>query len=338
VLGTPVLTPLCIDLTEGWNIISFPCLMNSRDAMVVFQTLIDEGRLVKVINESGQSLYRLLGTWINFIGNMNPGEGYYVKVNSDCQVCIDCGGAALPKAKIEDVAISAKPEHFAPQQVGNPYQPMHIYLTGVSLNGAPLEPGDEVAVFDDKRCVGVAVCSDNVTRDKPLAVIASHDDGSGNGFVEGHSMSFRVWKKASSAELSLQPEAISYLDPVKGAESAPVTFEALGTAAVNIDLTPAAEENVIPASYRLEQNYPNPFNPVTRISYAIPVAAQLRLEIFDLNGHLVTTLFDGNQTAGYHSIEWDGTNSRGERVASGVYFYKLTSSDYTMTKTMVFTK
>jgi hypothetical protein len=84
----------------------------------------------------------------------------------------------------------------------------------------------------------------------------------------------------------------------------------------------AADDEVIPNAFALRQNFPNPFNAETRIDFET-AGGLVNLEIYDLNGALVTALVQENMAAGRHSIIWDGTNSHGKPVTSGVYFYRL---------------
>jgi len=88
----------------------------------------------------------------------------------------------------------------------------------------------------------------------------------------------------------------------------------------------------------LEQNYPNPFNPSTMISFYLPSDSPVRLEIFDINGRLVRKLADGALPAGAHRRSWDGKNASGERVSSGVYFYRLTAGAKQLSRKMVLLK
>ena len=76
---------------------------------------------------------------------------------------------------------------------------------------------------------------------------------------------------------------------------------------------------------RLGQNYPNPFNPTTTIRFALRERSRARLSIYDLQGRLVTTLVDGIVPAGEHTVPWQGRTRHGSTVASGVYFYRLTT-------------
>ncbi len=95
----------------------------------------------------------------------------------------------------------------------------------------------------------------------------------------------------------------------------------------------------IPADFVLEQNYPNPFNPTTVISYKLSAVSNVTLKIFDILGREVKTLIDNEkQLAGKHSLRWDGTNRRGGRVGSGIYYYQLTTETGKQTKKAVYLK
>jgi hypothetical protein len=78
----------------------------------------------------------------------------------------------------------------------------------------------------------------------------------------------------------------------------------------------------LPTTWSLSQNYPNPFNATTQISFALPQAGNVALKIYNVAGQLVKS-FNQEMQAGNHTITWDGINSKGDVVASGVYFYKL---------------
>ncbi len=81
----------------------------------------------------------------------------------------------------------------------------------------------------------------------------------------------------------------------------------------------------VPAKYALSQNFPNPFNPQTMIQYQLPEANHITLKIYNLFGQEVRTLVAGQRKAGYHTEIWDGRDDFGRRVASGMYFYRLSA-------------
>jgi len=100
---------------------------------------------------------------------------------------------------------------------------------------------------------------------------------------------------------------------------------------------------LIPERTVLLANYPNPFNPETWIPYQLAAPTKVTLQIFTVNGVLVRTLDLGHQPAGVYqqrtrAAYWDGRNQLGEPAASGVYFYTLTTGDFTATRKMLIRK
>jgi hypothetical protein len=91
--------------------------------------------------------------------------------------------------------------------------------------------------------------------------------------------------------------------------------------------------NEIPNKYSLSQNYPNPFNPVTKIDFSIPKNGLVTIKIYDILGKEVEVITSKIYSAGTYSIDYDGS-----KLSSGVYFYKLTSGDFSSTKKMMLVK
>jgi len=90
---------------------------------------------------------------------------------------------------------------------------------------------------------------------------------------------------------------------------------------------------------RLDQNYPNPFNPATTITFALARPGHTTLRIYNAAGQLVRTLIDGPRAGGInHSVRWDGRGENGQRVSSGVYFYRLNTPYFTRARKLVLLK
>ena len=98
------------------------------------------------------------------------------------------------------------------------------------------------------------------------------------------------------------------------------------------------EESKLPEEFALAQNYPNPFNPSTAISFELPKATHVKLEVWSTTGQKITTLVDGQFSAGSHNVHWNAVDSRGMKVASGVYFYRLETPEFTNIKKMTLMK
>ena len=95
------------------------------------------------------------------------------------------------------------------------------------------------------------------------------------------------------------------------------------------------EERLIPTGYRLHQNYPNPFNPGTNIEYTVPQRSHVTLSIFNIMGQEVGWLVNESQAAGAYTVYWDGTDTEGNQVASGVYLYRLKAGNFVDSKKMI---
>ena len=106
-----------------------------------------------------------------------------------------------------------------------------------------------------------------------------------------------------------------------------------GISRSEIPIGVAPVSNNIPKKYNLMQNYPNPFNPSTKIRFDIPNSGNVKLTIFDELGREVAVLVNNKLNAGSYSADFNGSN-----ISSGVYFYRITAGDYTMTKKMILSK
>ncbi|MEZ5357911.1 MAG: T9SS type A sorting domain-containing protein [Candidatus Zixiibacteriota bacterium] len=98
------------------------------------------------------------------------------------------------------------------------------------------------------------------------------------------------------------------------------------------------EPDNLPQTFSLEQNYPNPFNSGTTISFTLSRGGYTEVMIYNILGEIVATPLAKQLPAGEHRIQWDGKDTAGNPTATGVYFYRITSGDFTETKKMVLLK
>jgi subtilisin-like proprotein convertase family protein len=98
-------------------------------------------------------------------------------------------------------------------------------------------------------------------------------------------------------------------------------------------ITGGIQTVTIPNYYSLSQNYPNPFNPVTKISYTLPKSSHVELKVYDILGREVATLVNETNQAGVYNVDFNAAN-----LASGIYFYRIKTGDFTAIKKMVLVK
>jgi|GEM_PF-2904925 len=338
--GFPIPLPLDIDLTSGWNIISYPDNIPQL-AMDVVQPLIDGEVLVKIQDETGAAIESILGNWINNIGDFEPGEGYYVKVNAATNLLVGQSGGTVSQSIAQRTEESSttelKPETYVPSCTGNPYSPMNIYVVLDKARLDELQPGYEIGVFDGDVCVGSCVVPDDYRNRSYLDIIAAMDDPTTeepDGFQSGAPLSLQLWTGSehlygafTSLGKSSTPEA--------------VLFEERATAVLQVNgwqVTAFNPEMGVPTEYELAMAYPNPFNPSTTIQYGVPEAADVTIQVYNMAGQLVNTLVSEQLQPGYYTTVWHGQNLHGQQVATGVYFYQMRAGSKIMTKKVIFMK
>lgn len=182
-----------------------------------------------------------------------------------------------------------------------------------------------------------------------VAVLAVFLTGAGPGLRAADKV-----KDGSGYDVRLSSSSIELVFPDGSVLSAPLNFDGESIDQVGAsgglaqELLDEAYEQFglnnsayLPKAFLLAQNYPNPFNPSTTISYAIPEdngQVAVRLNVFNIRGQLVRTLVDQSQGPGTYNVNWDGADSRGRRIGSGVYFYRLVAADFVSTRKMVVLK
>ena len=142
---------------------------------------------------------------------------------------------------------------------------------------------------------------------------------------------------SNTASTSISPTCMIYTPNVNTNLSA-IGYAGFGPINIYADqeglltgITPSGNE--IPGSYSLSQNFPNPFNPVTNIEFSIPKPGIVKLVLFDLTGREVAVIADKQLSAGTYTVDFDAS-----KLSSGVYFYKMTSNDFSDVKKMILVK
>jgi hypothetical protein len=225
-----------------------------------------------------------------------------------------------------------------------------LHYTSFLVRARTATPG---IFFDSPPDSGYSL--DNLAPHVPEGMAAAYNTGSGNQLnwepsPDEDFQYFRVYRSTSpdfipgSENLIDMTTATSWQDPdydgwqvyykitsidFSGNESDPASP---GTAT-------GVSEIALPQAFELYPNVPNPFNPATTIGYAVPAGGgEVSLRIFDVNGRLVRTLIDQNETAGRKTITWYGRNDAGQLVATGVYFYRMTAPGFEQTRKMILMK
>ena len=237
-------------------------------------------------------------------------------------------GVALPK-----YLITQWPYLDVLQSLNNDGKTVRGAIGDVNIpNSASLQIFNSLSEFADVHDHGAA--SDILLHHK-TAIIDPYEPGSGSGQVITGSMNWSRNGNENSDEntIIIRDDHIANL---YYQEFAARYYEAGGTADLTItSATGDPEENAVPEVLTLNQNYPNPFNPTTRISFELPEAGRVTLQVYDVTGRLVSSILDGaDKSAGHHEVSFDA-----EGLSSGLYLYRISLDGHpAAVKTMMLVK
>ncbi len=185
-----------------------------------------------------------------------------------------------------------------------------------------------------------------LTQDNSKFAISYKDDGNGNMKVLLYHMApFKDGELLQIGDADLVDiPIVAHTNVASGDESKLRLTQALLSTSSAQSVPVQGVNPLMPGKFTLHQNYPNPFNPSTTISFSVDsfdgglAAKNVSLDVYNVLGQTVVRLIDGEYPPGDHQIEWDATDDDGQRVATGIYLYRLSIGEESQTKKMLFLK
>jgi hypothetical protein len=313
----PLLYAVTDNVNTGWNMvgtISFP---------VPKATIVVGGSASVLSNYFGYN-----GGYVN-TNTLVPGQGYWVKSGGVGTLSMSsAGAAAAPKGVPEtDLTTLNKITISAGQ---NQKQTLYIgaeSLVKEALSMYEMPPAVDMLGFDARFASG-----------RMVETYPAHMDAKANLEYPIHISAAKSvtvqWSMVKGADrklvLSANGKTLAILDGV-----GQVTLKSEDMKDVKVTFNDKIE---LPKAFALSQNYPNPFNPTTRFSIELPQVTDVQVVIYDILGRQIATLVNGQETAGYHTIEWDGRDTRGITVPSGIYFARMNAGEFTQTRKIMLMK
>ena len=296
----PADTELSFD--NGWNMIGYLPL-DPMDATVAMDPVVDNMIIMK--DENGLVFWPQFA--LNNIGNMLPGEGYQLKMDNAQTFSY----ASNDMARF-GYANPVRTIHF--DKAENTGSNMIIGLPMYAWSQVP-SIGDEIAAYDEAgNLVGSAVFEGG-----HIAMTVWGDDSttdSKEGVAEGEVITFKLWHSDMDVEESFE---------VRWDEGSDIYVTDGISVAGNISLTGIDSM----ASYELYQNVPNPFTGKTSIKFFVPVDAEVNIAIYNMLGEFVAEVTNDIYQVGEHSVVFEGNE-----LGQGTYFVKMTTENFTTTKSM----
>ena len=170
----------------------------------------------------------------------------------------------------------------------------------------------------------------------------------GNLIVMGYGEYFDMWNPFVNTQISRGYTSIRTIfseghNPIAHPENSYPTWSDTAYSVSNMGFFFEAtgnegEELDLPIKTNLHGNFPNPFNPITTISFDLAVESIVSIDIFNIRGQRVKNVLNEHFGAGYHSVDWNGTDENGRDVSSGIYFYRMKTEEFTGVRRMVLLK
>ncbi len=295
-----------IAIYGGWNLVSY-WPESSQPIEDGFSSILSN-ILIAYTFDGDYLVYDPSDPGATTLSDLSAGLGYWVLSSAGDVLSYGGGSPVAPR------------EISIPLAAANGVTPsrdwMSIYGSGITVDGTELEAGAAVEVYTE---TGV-LCGRGVYGDGLLKFTSIYGyENDGNIAQTYPRINDRLVVRVDGAEVD-----------------AGITYRGSGSCVSLGRLT--TNGDAVPGSFSLSQNYPNPFNPTTSISFNLPTSGHVELTVFNILGQQVATLVDGSLTAGQHEATWNGADESGDAVGSGIYFYRLTTSNVTETKKMVLMK
>ncbi len=327
--GIPV-TDCAADMTEGWHLVGAP-------NCTATPLTIPGGALL--------AMYGFDGSYLPAT-ETQPNSGYWVNLSTACNLDISCG---VPAAAPAALALNASDRLVltAERDMAGIITIASVEL-GVDVESSTLLSPPEAPEYT----VGMRLyregwdgpyyrdvrSTDNDTESWTLAI-----NPTGNEQVQSERTAVLSWDPTSIGESEYRLVEGTDADGLVIVEdmSAISSIEVAGDDRdqyFTIVRTASKNASRLPGDFVLSQNYPNPFNPTTAISFSLPEASDVVLDIFNVTGQKIMTLTNSFHEAGTHQVEWTGKNASGSQVASGIYFYRIQAGSNNETKKMVLLK
>jgi hypothetical protein len=256
---------------------------------------------------------------------INPGEMVVIRYIGQDPSEFKLGGDN-PDPPFTDPHFREMASHFGYEE-----QPEYVPIF-LSIDLNQFEDGNkpvEVAVFVDEECKGAAVILDEEVQLN--AYVTNITDPS----EELKNLEFRMFFPGKAANANVLDYSVLNNQSGRFESRKIAVSECKEFLQIRIGKT---EETPVPSITQLFNNYPNPFNPETTIRFDLAEPGPVTIDVFNIKGQKMQALVNDSFIAGQHSIIWDGTDSKGKPVVSGVYFYRMTTPKSTLVHKMLLMK
>ncbi len=313
--GSPIAATTPISLEFGWNLVSY--LPNEGFAPdYALGSVHDMLDVAMGWKDGGPETYDPFLPEYATLTEMAPKFGYWLNMDSDVMLVYPGAGPLVSFKQIPvRMNMAAKQNAVAASRIW-----VDAFSRQLTLDGLTISGGTQIkAITSD----GLVVGAGTVATDGKFGFMPIYGDDPMTDAIEGPSSGQTISFVVGNVETN---ETF-----VWDADNRTVEISALTAKG-------GSDDPALPSEYGLHQNYPNPFNPSTTISFSMPSSGKVSIEVYNILGARVATVFDGMAEAGTTSVIWDGRNENGEQVATGIYFSRMKCDQFEQSRKMVLMK
>ena len=201
-----------------------------------------------------------------------------------------------------------------------------IFYSLMSCLFAQIDYETEIQTIFNNNCISCHGNSGGLSLDSYASLMTGGNSGS--VIISGDHSNSLLWEKINNGQMPPNGQLSSSNIDLIAAWIDEGALEELNT----------KNNNALPEIFTLHQNYPNPFNPVTNLDYEIPEDAMVNITVFDMMGKVVRTLVNGQQSAGYKTLQWNATSNSGQSISAGLYIYTIQAGEFSQTRKMILLK
>ena len=294
-------------LLAGPNLVSYP-FEGSGDIEVTIPE--DTQNYISGIIGQGAAATQINGVWVGTLTELSGNKGYWFLMDEDAEFSYNPPINVSRTSELYNSEFSMLPDFEYNQST------LQSFYFFENIEGAV--EGDWIVAYNDDVIVGSREWKGSFTEVPAMGYDANLYSA---GYCEvGDQITFRLFQNLTGEMLGIYDVSIPSWENNQ------------------IHIVGSATAKPIPMDTELLAAYPNPFNPTTTLSFSLEKESIVSLNIYDMQGRLVTNLINKNLGQGYHSVNWNAVDSQGKAVSSGIYIYSLQTENMSINKKIVFMK